>query len=601
MDLPKPPLFAPVRSGLQRFINGTASPTARLFSADTRSLALFRVGLALLLLADLATRAPFLTAFYTDRGVMPRSFVTDHLQDAWSFSLHLASGQVYVQAFLFVCAGLAALLLLVGYKTRLFTFLSWALLASLHVRNPEVLSSGDILLRVLLFWGLFLPLGLHWSIDRARATNEQGVPERVLSAATAAVLVQAASVYLFTWLLKTGGPWRDGSAVRLALNWDQGTTWFGRALLETPPGFLALATHGVVLFELLGPLLLFAPVFTARVRLVLLPLFVLMHLTFGVAMVLGTFPFVSAVSLIPFLPTAFWGAFRGGGRGVTVFYDGGCSFCYKMVRLLRTFLLVPHADLRPAQEDAAASVRLTRETSWVVRDGTGDHTRAAALRVLLCASPVGWPLYWMLGFGPFLRLADAVYMRLAARRPAAGRALRWLRPGPLRWRLPLAAQLAAGALLVGVFVWNLAGVLHFTMPLTQPLRALHLQQNWGMFAPYPRLDDGWYVAEGQLVSGERVDVFRAVIAGSGEALSYSKPEPVSASLGGVYWTKYFEHLLRSEDKGRYALFASFLCREWNAAHPEARRLGRFDLYFMLEHTERLNEPPEKIHLWWQTC
>ena len=82
---------------------------------------------------------------------------------------------------------------------------------------------------------------------------------------------------------------------------------------------------------------------------------------------------------------------------------------------------------------------------------------------------------------------------------------------------------SAGALLVGVFVWNLAGVLHFTMPLTQPLRALHLQQNWGMFAPYPRLDDGWYVAEGQLVSGERVDVFRAVIAGSGEALDAPVP------------------------------------------------------------------------------
>ena len=601
MDFPKPPLFAPVRSGLQRFVNGTASLTARLFSADTRSLSLFRVGLALLLLADLVTRAPSLTAFYTDAGVMPRGFVIDNLQDVWSFSLHLASGQVYFQAFLFVCAGLAALLLLVGYRTRLMTFVSWALLASLHVRNPEVLSSGDILLRVLLFWGLFLPLGLHGSVDRARATNEQSVPERVLSVATAAVLVQAASVYLFTWLLKTGGPWRDGSAVRLALNWDQGTTWFGRALLELPPPLLLLTTHGVVWFELLGPLLLFAPMFTARVRLALLPLFVLMHLTFGVAMVLGTFPFVSAVSLVPFLPTAFWRAFRGGGRGVTVFYDGGCSFCYKMVRLLRTFLLVPYAELRPAQEDAAASERLARENSWVVRDGTGDTTRASALRALLRASPVGWPLYWALGFGPLSRLADAMYVRLAARRPAAGRALGWFRPQPLRWRLPLAAQLTAGVLLVGVFVWNLAGVLHFTMPLQQPLRALHLQQNWGMFAPYPRLDDGWYVAEGNLASGERVDVFRAVIAGSGEALSYGKPEPVSASLGGVYWTKYFEHLLRSEDKGRYGNFAGYLCREWNGSQPEARRLTRFDLYFMLEHTERLDEPPEKIHLWWQTC
>lgn len=596
MDSPKPP--APVQSRLH-FVNRTASLTARLFSTDTRSLSLFRVGLALLLLADLITRAPLLTAFYTDSGVMPRAFVTDHLQDVWSFSLHLASGQVYFQAFLFVCAGVAALLLLVGYRTRLMTLLSWALLASLHVRNPEVLSAGDILLRVLLFWGLFLPLGLHWSVDRARATNEQDVPERVLSAATAAVLLQAASVYLFTWLLKTGGPWRDGSAVRLALNWDQGTTPLGRLLLELPPPLLALATHGVVGFELLGPLLLFAPVFTAPLRLAVLPLFALMHLTFGVTMVLGTFSFVSAVSLAPFLPTAFWRAFRGGGAGVTVFYDGGCSFCAKAARLLRTFLLVPRADLRPAQDDAAAWGRMTRENSWVVRDGTGDHTRAAALRALLRASPVS-PLHRVLG-GPFLRFADAVYVRVADRRPTASRALRWFRPAPLRPRTPLAAQLAAAALLAWVLVWNLSGVLHFTMPLPQPLRALQLQQNWGMFAPYPRLDDGWYVAEGRLASGERVDVFRAVISGLGEGLSWDKPASVPASMGNVYWTKYFENLLRSEDRGRYGNFAGYLCRSWNGLHPPARRLERFDLYFMLEHTERLNKPPERIHLWWQTC
>lgn len=203
MESPKPPTFAPFRSGFQGFAKGIASLAERLFSIDTRSLSLFRVGLALLLLADLVTRAPLLAAFYTDGGVMPRGFVIDHLQDVWSFSLHLASGRPYFQAFLFVCAGLAALLLLVGYKTRLMTLVSWALLASLHVRNPEVLSSGDILLRVLLFWGLFLPLGLHWSVDRARATNEPDLPVRVLSAATAAVLLQAAFVYLFTWLLST--------------------------------------------------------------------------------------------------------------------------------------------------------------------------------------------------------------------------------------------------------------------------------------------------------------------------------------------------------------------------------------------------------------
>ncbi|MGA1192190.1 MAG: HTTM domain-containing protein, partial [Bdellovibrionota bacterium] len=39
---------------------------------DTRSLALFRIALGLLLLIDLINRAKFLRAHYTDFGVLPR-------------------------------------------------------------------------------------------------------------------------------------------------------------------------------------------------------------------------------------------------------------------------------------------------------------------------------------------------------------------------------------------------------------------------------------------------------------------------------------------------------------------------------------------------
>ena len=147
----------------------------QLFGIDTRSLALFRVGLSLVLLTELVVRARNLMAFYTDQGIMPRSFIIENTQNLWSFSLHLASGSAYFEAFLFFCAISAAVALLVGYKTRLATFMSWLLLASLFVRNPEVQSSGDILMLMLLFWGMFLPLNLHWSVDRARATNDSAV------------------------------------------------------------------------------------------------------------------------------------------------------------------------------------------------------------------------------------------------------------------------------------------------------------------------------------------------------------------------------------------------------------------------------------------
>ena len=45
---------------------------------DTRSLAVFRVGLGLLLLADILERSRNLTAHYTDAGVLPRSLLLRH-------------------------------------------------------------------------------------------------------------------------------------------------------------------------------------------------------------------------------------------------------------------------------------------------------------------------------------------------------------------------------------------------------------------------------------------------------------------------------------------------------------------------------------------
>ena len=569
----------------------------RLFGVDTRSLALFRVGLSLVLLDELTVRARNLTAFYTDQGVMPRGFITENTQNVWSFSLHLASGSVYFEALLFFCALSAAVALFLGYKTRLATFISWLLLASLYVRNPEVQSSGDILMLMLLFWGLFLPLNLHWSVDRARATNGAAVPLRVLSTATAAVLVQAALVYLFASLLKTGEPWHNGTAVWLALNWDQGTTALGRAMLGFP-WLLALLTPVVLWFELLAPIALFIPFYTPVVRLVVIPLLVLMHLSFAALMVLATFPFVSIVSVIPFLPTRFWQLFGGGrSEGITIFYDGGCSFCKTTVLLIRTFFILPRVKVSAVQEDAEAEALMKQQNSWVVQVEGDAYTRAAALKVLLHASPILWPFHYLFGFKAFLRLSDKVYGLIAAHRPGASRVGSWFQPRPLRWKLPWAGQVAAGLLLVYVVMWNVAGYRNVAAPFWQVANVLQIHQSWGMFAPYPKVDDGWFVVPAVLRDGERIDVFRAVISGDGEKMTWDKPASVAARFPNVQWRKYLENLVAKEDPGRYRNFAIYLYNAWNKSQPKSRELVRLDVYYLVENSERLSSPPEKIHLW----
>src|ERR687889_497980 len=77
---------------------------ATLFGIDLRTLALYRVCLALIIITDLVARARDLTAHYSDAGVLPRAALLGDIGQ-WSPSLHLISGSPRVQALLFVLAG----------------------------------------------------------------------------------------------------------------------------------------------------------------------------------------------------------------------------------------------------------------------------------------------------------------------------------------------------------------------------------------------------------------------------------------------------------------------------------------------------------------
>src|SRR5215212_6169444 len=134
---------APPRAGGQDSGTLARRKVRELFGLDVRSLAVFRVGLALVLIADLAIRATDLEAHYTDAGLLPRSAVAP----SWVFSPHLLHGSAWFEAVLFLVAGVAAGMLLVGYRTRAATFVSWLLLVSLHARNPVLTQGGDILHR----------------------------------------------------------------------------------------------------------------------------------------------------------------------------------------------------------------------------------------------------------------------------------------------------------------------------------------------------------------------------------------------------------------------------------------------------------------------
>lgn len=276
-----------------------------LFGIDPRTLALTRIATAVALIYNLATRYGEIGVWYSDMGALPRADVARSWGDgSWIWSLHMLSGSVPYQTTLFGVGAVCALLLLAGLFARAATIASWVLLLSLHNRAPALVTGGDVLLLMLLFWGMFLPWGQRASLDAWRRGRPSGA-EPVLSVATAALLVQVAFMYFFTGLSKCNDLWFAGQALESVFR----NPLFARPLgawFAQFPRFLQWLTYGTLVLELVGPLLLFSPWRTRTVRAGVLSGFFLLHLGIEATMYVVVFSQASWAALTAFVPDRCW-------------------------------------------------------------------------------------------------------------------------------------------------------------------------------------------------------------------------------------------------------------------------------------------------------
>ena len=287
-------------------MNEPTSVWKRLSTIDLRALAAWRIALGLILITDLWWRASSLTAHYTDAGVLPRSDWLALEQEPWHLSLHAMSGAWGFEALLFALAGIAGLAVLFGIRTRTALFISWILLISVQSRNPQILQGGDVLLRCLVFWSLFLPLHARWSIDNLTRSNATTTDHRYSSIAAFAILAQMCMLYAFTAALKSDTIWLgEGSAIWYALHIEQFTTALGRYLANYPE-LLRYLTYSVITLEISAPLWLLMPYKTELVRGIAATLFIGFHLGLALTMHLGPFPFICMAGWLLYLPPAIW-------------------------------------------------------------------------------------------------------------------------------------------------------------------------------------------------------------------------------------------------------------------------------------------------------
>jgi len=641
------PNQAPVPSRWERFkTRGTGY-----IGLDPRSLALFRIALAFIMLADLHNRAYDLDAHYTDRGVLPRDEYVDRFMGRWIFSFHMLTGQSWYMHGLFAVQAVFAVWLLFGYRTRIAVFLCWLFTVSLHGRQPMVLQAGDVLYRVMLFWSLFVPLGARYSIDAALNTSDDPPPTRLFTMGTVALVFQVVIVYWFTVPFKSSPHWWPGvhdvnlSAVYFALSIDHFATPFAHWMLQFPTLMKGL-TFGTVVLELGGPLLALSPWFQPRARMLAVVLMIGLHVGFGLGLTVGMFVFISAASWLPLIPTEFWDgmgerlAKRRRGR-VTIYVDTANTARHKLVLVFRELLGLPESKLVGLAEAPEARKMLGEDAAWGVRGADGAWLRGAGALAALGRGAVLWPLLpvvfqlaalglwitvsregWVLWLLPALIVQLFALWLLVLPFPGlayhmvsgsiGSRVARKLKFGAVRWRLSRFGNVIAGVLVLYVLIWNIDSLSgkHTEYKIMHGERywmkrvgwALRIDQRWNMFSPHPMKSDGWFVMAGTTRGGKALDVWRDInpdVPKEFDTISLEKPKLASAFYPGQRWRKYLMNIFLKTHKDHRLHFGRWVCRTFNKDRKRDERLETFHMMYVKERTTVDGHEPLKCSVKWR--
>lgn len=538
-------------------------------SFDFRSMALYRALMGIIIMSDMLYRLPDLVNFYTDVGLVPRKLFFDELGHSWSASIFFSNGSTGFALLLFCVYFAAGLLIFLGHRTSLAFAVAFVLNVSIHNRNWTVNNGGDDVLRAILFYSIFLPLGKHFSLDAGLRRDAGPKDSDYLSPWVLTFFLQAFVIYFVSYVLKHSPIWRsDFTAIYFASRLDIFASDFGIWTRQFPL-FQKVSTAFTALLEWLGPLLLvLAWVLGKRwwiLRTVTVFLFFALHLGIFLTMKIGLFPWICIVLWTIFIPGEFWDFL---GRRlpykktpVKIYFDEDCRFCEKAVYILRSLLLL-QAEIERGQSDEKVLASMKKNHSWVIVAHDGETHHYSGFLELLRHSPV---LFWIrpvLALSPFQAVGGGLYHWVSHHREAMGKLTQYFPFTEVR-KPVLTFRVLKGALgsftFVALLMWNLSTIKTLgiqTGIFGDYFRWLHLYQEWNMFAPYPKMDNIWVEVTGELSDGTSIDV----LTGSREIFQVRDKE-FYAWMPNEHWRKYFLNLSEKVDYARY--LGGYLCRRWN--------------------------------------
>jgi hypothetical protein len=290
------------------------------FTIDLRSLALYRILLASLLIGDWLMRWPDLETFYTSLGVFPVEAALPRSGGNFHFCLLDGVASLAMVRAVF-CAGLLFyVLFLIGYRTRMFGVLSFLFFTSALSRNVLIRDGSVEVLATMLMWSLFLPMGKRFSLDalieQLRRGEAQARPSEAgrceSSLAAFAIVAQLGLIYFFTAVAKSGETWKDGTALYYALNMDQIARPLGRWLAAQPLALIKALTWSALAMEFAALPMTLAPVAQPWLRRLAILGLAGLHLGIAATTTLGFFSVTMVATYALFLMPEDWDLSPGG-------------------------------------------------------------------------------------------------------------------------------------------------------------------------------------------------------------------------------------------------------------------------------------------------
>ena len=589
---------------MNKIFSGFLGRLEKVFSIDLRALAFFRIFMGGIIFVYLIPKLMNVYAFFSDWGLAPRKEYFN-LVNHYYLSFHLISGETWVQIVLILIQMFIAVLLILGYRTRLVTVLSWLFLVSLQNRNPFILNYGDQLFRMLLFWAMFFPLGQIWSLDNIWHNTPETKSKSWFSVATTAILLQMVLFYVVNWFLKDSVEWKGVfalshnlgdlfkfntgfTATYYATNLSYLVTPFGEFLLRFPE-LIKWGTVGYIFFELLGPLALISPFKTNLFRYISISIFLtVVHGMLFLMLHTGLFQFFCAAGLILFLPSPFWDWFEkglfGGKYKLKIFYDQECELCITGVCVLKGS--TGSDQIIPIQLDQKSLGLHVDISTIIVEDETGKRYTEidAFIKMFENAVFTTW-IGWILRIPPIYWLAGKLYKIVSKRRRYISKFISFIKPDePFNSKiLMMLSQGFATICLVIVIFWNYGNIAkkdYFTnQNLYSAVYMLRLDQYWGMFADKPTQESVWLVVPGKLRDGTDVDVMNKTVGG----VNYGR-QGTPWRFWSQSWRNYFIDY-PAHNNQHTKILARYLCNDWNRYNSNySKQLDKLIIYTMEQKT-----------------